>query len=142
MLCPSETNCTGKTPSLGHVPGLSNNSGLLTFVKTMQPYTKIHLHKSATFILKKNTCWISFIKKFKHFFFTFIKTAQLVCTMMMPRACTQLCPRRPGVLDTCSPRTPAVVTALQQGTLHLPPVPGTSQSPTGWLQHIPGKAGM
>lgn len=34
--------------------------------------------------------------------------------------------------------TPTVVTALQH--LHVPPVPGTSQSPTAWLQHIPGKA--
>lgn len=40
MLCPSNTNCVGKTHSLEHVPGFSENSILLTLVKTKQTYKK------------------------------------------------------------------------------------------------------
>lgn len=95
-------------------------------------FKKCHLH------IKK--ALLDFVnKKLKHFFFTFIKTAPLVCTMrmqVMPRPASSFVP---GNL-VCW--TLIVVSALQQGTLHLPPMPGTSQTPTGWLQHIPGKAAV
>lgn len=133
MLRPSNTHCTGKTLALGHVPGLSENSDLLTFVKTTQTYKKVNSIKShclsAMFMLKKKKSIEFHSLKYQTFPLHIYKNSAAgvyhkdMCIGRGPAS--HFAPGRAPLLGTCTPWTLPVTTAsplkdVRQGIFHHP----------------------